>query len=69
MSRVRAIALALVAVGGLMLLICLGLLLFYRSLTGTGLNMAVTSRAGLAGILGFALLASGLRIMSNSGKN
>ncbi|HEY1125772.1 MAG TPA: hypothetical protein VGE65_09065 [Sphingobium sp.] len=69
MTRMRAIGLALAAGGGLLLVVCLALIFFYPSLTGIGLTMAITSRLGFAGILGFALLASGLRIMGNSGTN
>ncbi|MBO9579895.1 MAG: hypothetical protein J7498_03295 [Sphingobium sp.] len=69
MTRMRAIGLALAVGGGLLLAACLVLIFFYPSLTGVGLTMAVTSRLGFAGISGFALLASGLRIMGNSGTN
>lgn len=69
MTRVRAIGLALAVGGGLLLVACLALIFFYPSLTGTGLTKGVTSRAGLVAIVGFAVLASGLRIMGNSGAN
>lgn len=69
MTRVRAIGLALAAGGGLLLAACLALIFFYPSLTGVGLTMAVTSRLGFAGTVGFALLASGLRIMGNCETN
>ena len=69
MTRVRAIGLALAVGGGLLLVACLALVFFYPSLTGVGLTMAVTSRLGFVGIVGFAVLASGFRIMGNSGTN
>jgi hypothetical protein len=69
MTRVKAIGLGLAVGGGLLLVACLVLIFFYPSLTGTGLTKGITSRAGLVAILGFAVLASGLRIMGNSGAN
>jgi hypothetical protein len=69
MTRVRAIGLVLTVGGGLLVVACLALLFFYPTLTGTGLTKGITSRAGLVAILGFAVLASGLRIMGNSGAN
>jgi hypothetical protein len=69
MTRVRAIGLALAVGGGLLLAACLVLIFFYPSLTGIGLTRGITFRTGLVAILGFAVLASGLRIMGNSGTN
>ena len=66
MTPAGLIGMALAALGALVLLGVLAGFIWHQELFGMGWNSRSISVAGFVGILGFGLLASGLRIMSNS---
>ncbi|MBO9574338.1 MAG: hypothetical protein J7494_01245 [Sphingobium sp.] len=66
MTPAGLIGMALAAVGALILLGILIGLVWHQALFGVGFNSRTISISGFIGIVGFGLLVSGLRIMSNS---
>jgi hypothetical protein len=69
MTPARLIGIMLAGLGALLLIAVLIGLVWHQPLFGTGLNSRTLSIGGLIGFVGFAILASGLRIMSNDGTN
>ena len=69
MNPAGLIGIALAAMGALVLAAILAGFLWHQELFGMGWNSRSISLAGVIGIAGFGLLASGLRIMSNSRNN
>jgi hypothetical protein len=62
----RAIGFALATAGSLLLLAIFAALLRFQALFAVGLTMKAMAKAGLLGALGLVLLATGLRMLSNS---
>ena len=69
MNPAGLIGAALAALGALVLLAVLAGFVWHQQLFGMGWNSRSISIAGFVGIVGFGLLASGLRILSNSRNN